>query len=415
MRNLFDQYDEPENRLSHALGCSLDHDQWLLRSFVRWVTRRQPPKGRVVVEEQHVPGTPLTDADDTEEIGLPDLWVHDNEQWSLIIENKVGARVSMRQLMRHRATAERNGFTDVTLIVLTPEVPRRRMPGVLCRTWPQVYAWMRRQARRSEWAGHMADYIEIAEVHMTADGYLGEKPLTRFDGIPFGPDHPYSYREAKRAMKLALAELRKRPELCRLGMDQRGPGRPAITGRDGTTIWDFLPLRAARGKAAFTACPHLDLSIQTQRTLVIVSLPHAVSARMRHNVTDLGAEGFQQLLADVERDVSKAIRVIEGAYPFMETLQRHYTSQRAAPVVDASLEYDLRTTASSRKSKVKTQPEWAKATFLALSAKRSNLHVGIGAALPYGDPRIRSRDVLDIIAGIWVGCRPWIRTILGKT
>ena len=35
MRNLFDQYDAPENRLTHAPGCCLQRDPRLLRDFVR--------------------------------------------------------------------------------------------------------------------------------------------------------------------------------------------------------------------------------------------------------------------------------------------------------------------------------------------------------------------------------------------
>jgi len=36
MRNIFDQYTHPENRLTHALMSSLAADPELLRSFVRW-------------------------------------------------------------------------------------------------------------------------------------------------------------------------------------------------------------------------------------------------------------------------------------------------------------------------------------------------------------------------------------------
>lgn len=41
MRNIFDQYDAPENQLTHALGCCLQHDRRLLKQFVIWVTGRR--------------------------------------------------------------------------------------------------------------------------------------------------------------------------------------------------------------------------------------------------------------------------------------------------------------------------------------------------------------------------------------
>jgi hypothetical protein len=260
----------------------------------------------------------------------------------------------------------------------------------------------------------MGEYMEVAEARMIADDYLGDKPLTKFDGIPFGPDHPYTYREAKRVLRLAMAELRQRSDLRRLGMDPKGAGRPAITGREGTAVWDFLPLTEARDKPNFTACPHLTLGIQAQRVVVIVTLPNGAPAYMRRNLTRRGFAEFVALVRRVEAGISKVLRPIRGACPWMEAKQRRYPSQRAAPIVDASLEFNPQTAGGSHHPNVKTQPQWAEAIFQSLSRKRSNLQVGIGAVLPYGDPHLCSRGVLDVIAGVWLACRPWIRTVLEK-
>ena len=415
MRSIFDQYDAPENRLTHALGCCLERDRRLRRTFIRWATgKRRIPKGQLTVLEQQVPGTSVVHGEN-EESGLPDLWIHDQDTWSLIVESKVKAKVSTAQLHRHRRTAQRNGFTDITLLVIAPRTPTYRMEDVVYRTWPQVYVWMRCQAKRSEWAACMAEYMETAEARMTAEGYLGDEPLTEFDGIPFGPDHPYTYREAKRVLKLAMDELRTRPELRKLGIDPARPGRPAITGRDDPFVWDFLPLKAAKSKASFTSYPHLTLSIQARRTIVVVALPNAGPASMRRNLTSLGVEGFAALVKQVEKGVSKAIRPVGNAYPFLEAIQRHYPSQRSSAVTDARLEFDLRTAEGDDKARVKKQPQWQEMVFQILSAKRSNLQVAIGAALPYDDKRMHSRDVLDVIAGVWVGCRPWLKRILASS
>jgi len=414
MRSIFDQYDAPENRLTHALGCCLERDRRLLRAFIRWATGRgQLPGGELAVLEQQVPGTPVA-AGENEEAGLPDLWIHDPDTWSLVVESKVKAKISPAQLHRHRRTAQRNGFTDITLLVIAPRIPAHRMDHVVYHTWPQVYVWMRRQARNSEWAACMAEYMEIAEARMTAEGYLGDQPLTEFDGIPFGPDHPYAYREAKRVLELAMDELQKRPDLKKLGMDPSGDRRPAITGREGAGVWDFLPLKETKVRGNFTSCPHLTLSIQTPRTIVIVTLPNAVPAPMRGNLTSLGIEGFANLMGRVEKGVSKAISPIENAFPFVEAIQRHYPSQRSPAVTDARLEFDLRTMEGSDEDHVKMQRQWLEAVFEVLSAKKSNFQLGVGAALPYGDKRMRSRGVLDVMAGVWLGCKPWLDTILRK-
>jgi len=415
MRNIFDQYDAPENRLTHALGCCLERDQRLLRQFIRWVLPGATlPKGRLEVLEQQVPGTPSASWDEDESKGLPDLWVHSEGDWCLLVESKVKAKVSADQLRRHIKTAQRNGFTDVRLLVLAPKPPSGQLPNVVCRTWPDLYAWFRRRAGQSPWAAYMGEYMEVAEARMIADGYLGDEPLTKFDGIPFGPDHPYTYREAKRVLRLAMTELRQRSDLRRLGMDPAGTGRPAITGREGTSVWDFLPLKEARDKPSFTACPHLTLSIQTQRVVVIVTLPNAARASMRRNLTRRGLAHFVALLGQVEAGISKVLRPVSRACPWMDVKQRHYPSQRAAPTVDASLEFNLQTAGDLHHPGVKPQSQWAEATFQALRQKRSNLQVGIGAVLPYGDSHLRSRGVLEVIAVVWLACGPWIRTILGK-
>ena len=413
MRNILDQYEAPENRLTHALGSCLERDRQLLRAFIQWATgRKELPPGRLEVLEQQVPGTPLGIEDEDESTGLPDLWIHNGAQWSLVVESKVAASVSAAQLRRHANTARRNGFVDIAVLVLAPAVPGHRVPDVVYRTWPEVYCWLRRQARRSEWAACMTEYMEIAEARMTADGYLGDHLLTEFDGIPFGLDHPYTYGEAKRVLRLALAELRKRPDLRKLGMDPARAGHSAITGRDGTAVWDFLWLQEAEGKPNFTSCPHLTLGIETQRANVIVTLPDAVPARMRNNLTGLGVDGFTKLVGDVEPHISKAVRQVKKACPFMIVVQRRYPSRRSAPIVDARVEFDLRTAVGRSASAVKRQPQWVRAVFDALSAKRSNLQVAIGAILPYGDSHMHSREILNVIAGVWVGCKPWLATIL---
>ncbi len=412
MRNIFDQYESPENRLTHALGCCLQLDRNLLRPFVTWLTgRRSLAWGKLEVLEQQVPGVPVDTTNDGE-LGLPDLWIHGDGDWSLIIESKVQAKVTTGQLHRHLRRARRNGFGDVDLVVLAPTLPKQRNQGIIYRTWPEVYCWLRRQARNSQWASSLAEYFEVAETKMTADGYLQDGSLTEFDGIPFGPDHPYSYREAKRLLKLAMGELRKRRDLEKLGMNPRGQGRPAITGQAGSAVWDFIPLKAAGGKAAFTSCPHLTLSIQSQRLVVIVTLPNAVGSAMRRNLVDLPYDEFCDLVGSVERGVSKAVRRIKRACPHIEAVQRHYPSQRARPIVDARLEFDLRTATGNRRAAVKSQPQWLESVYAALQAKKSNLQVGIGALLPYGDSALRSREVLKVIAGVWLGCRPWIDAIV---
>lgn len=112
MRNIFDQYDQPENRLTHALVCTLANERRLLRSFVQWMgAGKVPPVSRLHIVEQQVPGE-VVSGEESESRGLPDACIYDDEGWVCLIEAKVQAGISVAQLRRHVATAKRYGFQD---------------------------------------------------------------------------------------------------------------------------------------------------------------------------------------------------------------------------------------------------------------------------------------------------------------
>ena len=417
MRNIFDQYTQPENRLTHALVSCLAGDRALLRKFVRWTTSSSILSlRRLEVLEQRLPGEEeLLDESETEKRGLPDAWIHDRDEWALLIESKIESPLKRDQLERHKKVATRRGFSNVHLITaLVTERPQRQLlDGTRVIEWTELYSWLRRE-RESTWARHLTEYMEILEGKLVAEGYLKEGTLTVFSGIPFGKDYPYNYREAKRVLKLAMEKLRNRSDLQRkLGMDPEGEGRPAITGQDGTSVWDFLPLIQARSEASFTNCPHLTLSVQRDRIFALVTVPNGIKREYRHNLRRDGKEGFFYLVEQVQRNLEKSFRRVDGATPWMEILQRHYPSQRSEPIVDARLQFDLRTASQRPKGsrkEVKTQPQWLDAVYRALSSKRSNLQLAVDTIFLYSRCKaVNSSEILDHVANAWLACRPLIR------
>ena len=102
MRHLFDQYSQPENRLTHALVASLANDPTLLKSFVQWVTGQKPPTSSLSIVEQTLPGQeePLCEDQDRRR-GLPDGWIYGEGTWCLLIENKIRSALTRNQLDRH--------------------------------------------------------------------------------------------------------------------------------------------------------------------------------------------------------------------------------------------------------------------------------------------------------------------------
>ena len=204
MRNIFDQYEQPENRLTHALAAALDRDRSLLVPFLRWLGVRDIPKPRsLIVTEQQVPGTIQEDADDPTAKGLPDSAVFDEDGWAVLFECKVQARVSKNQLERHRATAKRNGFESAWLVVISVDDLTLTLPDKsLFTTWRDVYAWFGKRATDSFWARQLVRYIQVFESKMLARDDHIRGTITVFDGLRFDDENPYTYREGKRMIRL---------------------------------------------------------------------------------------------------------------------------------------------------------------------------------------------------------------------
>lgn len=412
MRNVFHQYSQPENRLSHALACALHEDERLLRAFLRWSNCALPARSEQLrVVEQQSPGE-IEDGSD-EACGLPDISIFGDEGFGLLVESKVAAAINTAQLRRHQRTAERAGFPAAQVLVLATDV--RTMPSLprtSARTWPELYSMVSAEQARSEWARRLVEYMEILEVDLAQNGYLREGTLTQFCGIPFDEEAPYRYGQAKRLLRLMLDELRQREDLHELGVSAEGAGRPAITGARGQYVWDFLRLGVA-GTGVFTKHPHLTLSLHPDYVGAMVTLPNDAAGRYRKHIKSVGAEGLKTLVGEVSDGLERATRGIQRVRPVMYVVQRHFTSQRSKGIEDARLEFDLRTTLPAARDKVRPQPEWIDAVFDVIASKQSNLQVGIGAQLPYDSEIVRSRGVLDHVAAVWIALEPWLERGLG--
>jgi hypothetical protein len=161
---------------------------------------------RLTVTEQSLPGEDeLSDAHEAERKGLPDGCIHDEDGWALLIEAKIPATLPAAQLRRHLRTADRHGLKNVTLLALVAdEAKSPQVPQVTARKWTELYIWLKRQVDTRGWAARLTDYMETLEARLFEEGYFREGTLTVFTGIPFGPERPYGYLEAKRVLLLAM-------------------------------------------------------------------------------------------------------------------------------------------------------------------------------------------------------------------
>lgn len=414
MRNIFDQYTQPENRLTHALVCTLDADRALLRPFLRWAgASKTPPQSRLVITEQQVPGEAIA-GDEDEGQGLPDACIFDDDGWSFLIESKVQSGINTGQLRRHIATAKRHGFYDPFLLLLSVDAPPAKLPARTAhRSWREVYAWFRKREADSGWARTFTEYMERFESRMIAQNYAIRGTLTMFDGLRFDDDNPYTYREGKRLIRLLGDELQGRKDLRAIGIDPKGERRSAITGRAMTAlVWDYLPLRCARGASNFTAFPHLTMAIRGDGAAAAITVPNGVRGGFRSKLRDAGEDGFVDILRDIERRLRPLMRRSKGARVKVYAMQRHYRSQRSGGTIDARLDADLRTIVPGKRREAKHQPEWIRSIYQVVTNKRSNIQLGIDVHLTYDCPIVRSPDATELFAQAWVGMSPMLDFVL---
>ena len=420
MRNIYDQYSQPENRLTHALLASLAEDRWLLNAFVLWASGRNVKKTKLSVLEQSLPGEPLDlSEEEAERRGLPDGCMTDGDNWALLIESKFALRPTLDQLRRHVGTALRRGIEDVHLLLITVHPAPPSLPdNVVARQWWEIYAWLSKHSRRSVWAHRCIDYMQVAETKEAENGYLQEGRLTVFSGIPFRQDEPYTYGQAKRLLKLLREELCQDTRLSkRIGASLSAQGRPAITGRDQSRVWDYIPIRQTHRAEKHTQYPHLTFLIRQDCVGAYVTVPNGMNAGLRAQLLSASVDEFESVIQQVTIDMIRSLQRVKGFVPEIIVLQRHFTSRRSPGVADCQLKFDARTAlpvGSRYRGRVKRQPEWIKAAYEALTHRQSNLEFQIGCSFPYdtcltvGDP-----SIVRAITDVWLACAPIVKRATG--
>ncbi len=413
MRNLFDQYEQPENKLTHALFSTLDRERSYIRPFLGYLgVPNIPPVKNLRITEQQVPGLVEADAEDIDTSGLPDACVFTDEGWAVLFECKVQAHVDAEQLRRHRATAIRHGFESPHLVVIAVDETAGNVPdGIIRITWKDVYRWFGKRSHEP-WASEFIRYMQTFERKMIAKDYEIRGTITMFDGLRFDASNPYTYREAKRLIRLLGDQLQARKDLHKIGVDPKGERRPAITGRGAEAVWDFLPLRIARNAKQFTWYPHLTMVLNSSRAIAAVTVPNDVKGGLSSKLAELGLEGFMEQMAEFEERLRRIVDLSSGAKPMVYATQRHYRSQRSPAEVDARLDADLRTAVPGVQAGVKYQPQWLEAIYEVLVNKQSNLQFGIEVQFSYDCKLLRSAKAVNLFADTWKALQPLITFVL---
>ena len=410
MRNLFHQFSQAENQLTHALASSLAMDPDLARDFVHWSVGLKTSKtASLEIVQQRVPGEPEP-LEEGERRSLPDACLYVPEEWCLVIESKLTARLLPDQLARHKRMV-RNVFPKIEVLVITAETHPAVPPGVHHRTWEALYRWCAAEREPlTFWPSHLRDFMRLFESQLLEREVTLPGALTSFDGIPFSEAHPYNYSEAKLLLKQAMDLLRQRPRLRALGRDPLLTGRGAISGSKERLVWDLLSLAPrCEEEGKFTEWPHLTLGLHQDKVEAMLTLPNGARTRIRKALIELGKAGFLQLLSSVSNGIQKALRAEEGFVPTLLLLQRHYVARRFG-VEDGRIKIDLRTIQPEPGSPVKAQPVWAEAAFdLFVGRDNINMQLQVGAEFPHANGLLRGGEAIQRIESAWLALAPLLQ------
>jgi len=405
LRNVFDQYEQPENRLMHALMLTLANDKKHIRPFLEFVgAKRVPSLNNIEIGLQRVPGQEVDSIKDGKE-GLPDGCFFDQNGWAVVLEAKVQAGISIDQLKRHRKTSARYGYEQPYVVLLSIDKPKSLPDWATHLEWKNLYSWFSRRTADSSWARHFVEYMQVFEAKMIAKDYNIRGTLTMFDGFKFSDTEPYTYSEGKRLIRLAGDELRKRKKLVKaLGVDIKAAGRSAITRGEHGAVWDFLPLKIGAGKP-FTSTVHPTLVIRPQESGIAFTVPNAMKG-VRSTLRDSGVDGLGRMLSQVEKNLRPVLKKVEKAKPIIYIHQRHYKSQRSYPETDGRVEVDLRTILSAAKGHLKHQPGWLNCIYELLVNKKTNMQWGVQLHCPHSEKVMQSAKAIDIMVDTWGAMTP---------
>lgn len=405
MRNVFDQYSQSENRLTHAFFTALDKDRKLLASFLNFLGISAPKRSsKLGISVQKYPFEAELTETELQKRGIPDAWIFD-EDWAVVFEVKITASLAISQIRRHRQSAVKRGFDNHHMVAIVAKPVSLNDEQCAIVHWKDVYRWLKFHSA-NEWAKTASDYFEILEAQMNENSTLGDAALTSFASF-FKKSSDYNYGEAKRLLRLSMAELRKSSQLIsHLDVDPIAKGRSSITGKDSSSVWDYLQLNSDGDSTGFTSHPHLTLGISAEHVEATVTFPHRLATHSKNALKQLGKNGFETKCMETLSHLETGLKSEPFAKPFMRGIQRRYPSQRAKPFIDALIEFDLRTVNGSVDGP-KEQHQWLNALYGSFVDRKSNYQIQIGAAFPYDRCQsMAAPAALELIENTWLACKP---------
>ena len=413
MRNIFDQYSQPENRLTHALISSLNEDKKLLSSFIKkFCNNYFSDVSSLKIDQQTLPGLKSLQNLEGDKKGLPDGVIYNDEK-CLIIECKINLELTEDQLIRHERTVKRKGFDNTFGLTITKDpISNINLKNWIHITWKEVYNWAHEEKSKSNWSLKLLDYLNVAENKMVEDEYLTEGSITEFNGIHFDKENEYTYLEGKRLLKLLMKKIKSHNDLkSELGIDIDAKQKRGI--KDERALWDYLTFVSLKDKASFTSQPHGTIALWDNKASSAITIPNGMSGTFKKKLKKLKFNQFEEMVYDIAKNYFDNFGNNPGFRPSIATYQRRWLTQSSKPFFDGEINFDLRTAfkefASTLKPELKVQKEWLKIVYEFIQNKNSNMQIGFGAEFYFTKHNmLNNKDADQVIVKSLLSLKPLV-------
>ena len=423
--NIFDQYSHLENRLTHALGVTLERSKSFRNAFIAAFS---PPGTRLKknprIELQLAKGSRVKD----EVTGIPDLAIVDDEDNAVIIESKVAAPLKVSQLSGHENRTRRNELNISSALAITGRDADRVLVENWIKkkqlkanwqhvSWRQIYRLAAKHAFLGNvWARELQEYMDIIALQIDEGSMDQNVKIVDFSGIPFKSYEDFDPRVAKRVLRSLIDSLGEdRKFLTKLGFKkgQRPRTRKGIGA--GLNVWDYL---SPVGKdVSHKKAHHFTIGISQEKLSAMLTIPNGSTFRKfrTHFKKDENDE-FESLVNQLLKDLERSSVLKSGGQPCIAIIQRRFKTRRTVFSVDGEMIFDIRTVkGKSRAGKtppIKAQPEWLDLCKRLILKRKGNVQFQIGVWFPYKHcPAINTPKATELIKEALVNLMPIVNAL----
>ena len=119
----------------------------------------------------------------------------------------------------------------------------------------------------------------------------------------------------------------------------------------------------------------------------MITFPNGMRSVLRKQLRGASLEDFTGRLEQASHELTASLNGLKAFCPKVRLMQRRYPSQSAEPLMDGSIEFDIRAAFGDPKPHfgppIKKQQQWVQAAYELLANQHSNIQFQIGVEFQY--------------------------------